>query len=519
MPTALVYARYSSTNQREESIAAQLRAIRSYAMKNDIEILQEYIDEAESGTSDDRPEFQHMIDDIRSGVYKIDYVLVHKTDRFARNRYDSAIYKRQLSLAGARVLAVDQPVDDSPEGGLLESVLEGFAEYFSRNLARETLKGLKENAYKGKTTGGRPPLGYGIDSDGHYIINEAEAIIVRRIFDEVLSGRSYVEVIEGLNADGYRTKYGNQFGKNSLHDILANEKYMGVYTYMRGSKKVHHGPARQDAITKEGAIPEIIPEWMFRQMQERMASRKFRNKKRKGTSAMEYPLTGKVRCGECGGRYVGNTIVGAKRGKHVYNYYRCDRENRTRTCKNRMVAKEWLESTVLNAVVKIVQPSLTDDLAEKIIAMLKEKDSNLKVEEKSLLREIVDIEHKVNNLVSALEDGNTDYAAIGTRMRDLRAQKEQKEVRLEALRSSRTGGNYKMLHEYIAAVRTSLDASLAPEERLNIISHMVQEVLVLPEEIKITLRFNNTESVMVKRGCGTANVAITITLPRTRKRL
>ena len=160
MKTAVAYARFSSDNQREESIAAQLRAIREYAARNGIEIVRTY--------TDDRPGFQRMIADLRNGL-RLDLVLVHKLDRFARNRYDGAVYRREIQKAGARLVAVDQPLDDSPEAVLLESLLEGLAEYYSKNLAREVMKGMREMALQAKHTGGIPPLGYDVGPDGRYI--------------------------------------------------------------------------------------------------------------------------------------------------------------------------------------------------------------------------------------------------------------------------------------------------------------------------------------------------------------
>ncbi|MCL6559890.1 MAG: recombinase family protein, partial [Firmicutes bacterium] len=173
---AVIYARFSSDNQREESITAQVRACTEYAQRKGYAVVKVYTDEARSAITDDRPGFLQMIEDIKSGRVKADLLLVHKLDRFARNRYDSAFYKRELRRAGVRVESVLEHLDDSPESILMESVIEGMAEYYSRNLAREVMKGMKETALQGKHNGGKPPLGYDVDSEGRYIINEAEAI-------------------------------------------------------------------------------------------------------------------------------------------------------------------------------------------------------------------------------------------------------------------------------------------------------------------------------------------------------
>lgn len=204
MKKAVAYARFSSDNQREESIDAQLRAIEEYASRNDILLIDTYVDQAKSATTDNRPSFQKMIK--ASDNKDFDYVIVHKLDRFSRDRYDSAIYKRKLKLNGVNVLSVLENLDNSPESVILESVLEGMNEYYSKNLAREVKKGLRENALKCKFNGGIPPLGYDVDENKELVINEHEAGAVRLIFDSYLTGHGYSQIIDALNELGYKTK-------------------------------------------------------------------------------------------------------------------------------------------------------------------------------------------------------------------------------------------------------------------------------------------------------------------------
>ena len=154
---AVIYARYSSDNQREESIEGQIRECTAYAEKNGITVLKHYIDRAYSAKTDDRPEFQHMIKDSEKGLF--DLILVWKLDRFARNRYDSARYKNQLKKNGVKVVSATELISDKSEGVLLESILEGMAEYYSADLAEKVSRGLTENALKCKHNGGPAPLG------------------------------------------------------------------------------------------------------------------------------------------------------------------------------------------------------------------------------------------------------------------------------------------------------------------------------------------------------------------------
>lgn len=138
---AVVYARFSSENQRDESIDAQVRAIKEYCEKNNIQIIKVFADRAKSATSANRPEFQEMIKFCENDTTGISMVIVHKLDRFSRDKYDSAMYKQKLKLKGIRVVSVLENLDNSPESLILESVIEGMAQYYSANLAREVAKG------------------------------------------------------------------------------------------------------------------------------------------------------------------------------------------------------------------------------------------------------------------------------------------------------------------------------------------------------------------------------------------
>ena len=204
MLNVAIYGRYSSNNQRDESIEGQTRAILEYCKRKNYNVVSEYYDRAKSATTDKRPEFQKMIKDSENGYF--DIVLVHKLDRFARNKYDSALYKKKLKNNGVKVVSVTENLDDSPESIILESVIEGMAEYYSKNLAREVMKGLKENAYQCKHNGGTPPLGYDVNIEKKYIINKTEAKAVELIFQMYLDDYTSGDMIRKLNGYGFRTK-------------------------------------------------------------------------------------------------------------------------------------------------------------------------------------------------------------------------------------------------------------------------------------------------------------------------
>ena len=345
---AATYTRFSSDLQSASSTDAQLRACRSYCDAHNYTIVAEYNDVALSGRSDDRPAFQEMIDAARS--HNFDVLVCHKIDRFSRDRYDHSHYKRILQRAGVKLEYVDQRIDDTPEGGLTESLLIGLSEYYSRNLARETMKGLNERAYKAKFNGGIPPLGYNI-ADGEYVINETEAEAVRFIFQQYAAGDGLAKISQALNDKGFHPKRGGRFGKNSLHDILRNEKYIGIYKFgrvrrtMDGRRNSH----KNDDTAIVGTIPAIVEPELFEKIRDKFAE----NKKRAGAASTprQYLLSGLLRC-RCGHMMVGRWV--AARNK---SWYVCGQNNRkSGTCNCKMVDTARAEETV----IKILQENLLD---------------------------------------------------------------------------------------------------------------------------------------------------------------
>jgi site-specific DNA recombinase len=438
---AVVYARYSSDNQREESITAQVRACEEYARRNGYKLLKVYADEAKTALTDDRPNFLRMIRDARAGLF--DVVLVHKMDRFARNRYDSAVYKRELRRAGVRVESVLEPLDDSPESIILESVLEGLAEYYSRNLAREVMKGMKENALQCKHNGGIPPLGYDVDPQTKkLVVNESEAKVVRLIFEMYAQGKSYNAIIAALNERGYRTKTGRPFGKNSIHDLLINKKYIGIYTFNRsvskseGRRNHHRSKDPREIIEIPGGVPAIVDEGLFWRVQERMKQ----NKRAPGQAKAKvvYLLSGLIWCGECGFRMVGNSSSYHAKGDGVRRqtyYYTCNFGDRTGGCDNGKVRKELIEEYVLNELgAKIFNEETILVLARKLYQLYLEQKTGSKEECRHIERELAETEKRINNLVAALAAGGVAVQAIVEQLKSLETKKAAMEVQLQELR-------------------------------------------------------------------------------------
>lgn len=172
MPNAVIYARYSSANQTEQSIEGQLRDCRAYAEREGLTVVHEYIDRAISGRSDDRPDFQRMIAD--SAKKQFQHVIVWKLDRFSRDAYDTAIYKRRLKNNGVSLQSATEAIGNNPESIILEQLLIGMAEYYSIELSQKTKRGLRETALKGNFVGGGVPIGYKVENS-KLVIDEETA--------------------------------------------------------------------------------------------------------------------------------------------------------------------------------------------------------------------------------------------------------------------------------------------------------------------------------------------------------
>jgi len=399
------YARFSSDNQRTESIDAQIRAMNQFCKQNHWQIVATYTDEARSATTDNRPQFQKMISDSSKGLF--DIVLVHKLDRFSRDRYDSAIYKKRLKKNNVKLCSVLERMDDSPESIMMESVLEGMAEYYSKNLGREVMKGMNETALQCKSTGGIMPLGYDLDENRHMIINEHEAKAVKIIFEMFADGHGYSAIINYLNEHGYTTKRGRIFGKNSLYEILNNEKYTGVFVFNKAAAKSdnrrnNHAYKTNDKIIRvEGGCPAIIGKKLFEEVQ-RIKAKNRRNTGRYHGKEF-YLLTGKVFCGVCGRRLQGNLRFSGER-KNRLSTYRCP--TLKKLCKNKEVNKDYLDVYIVDLLSKkIFNSKALRRIIEKINRYIKRYNSDYNNNYNSVKAELDEIVKSLANITDAIEKG------------------------------------------------------------------------------------------------------------------
>ena len=344
------YARYSTSMQREESISAQMRAMKQYCDDNGWIIVKRYVDQAYSATTDKRPQFQQMIADASNKEF--DIVLVHKLDRFARNRYDSSLYKQKLRKNGVRLCSVLEHIDNSPESILLEGMLESINEFYSANLARESMKGMKENALQCLYNGGCTGLGYDVDNTQHLVINAEEAKIVAMIFSLYLSGYNCNDIARILNEEGAVTKSGNPFKAFSVYGILKNERYTGVYIFNRTEAKgydhkrnSHRSKPPEEIIRIEGGIPAIISREVWEAVQHKLQDKSNRLK----TAKVIYLLSSKIYCGICGKRMYGT--IRYRSGAESFHEYMCNTP-RSNCSNHKEIDKISLERYVVDLVQK-----------------------------------------------------------------------------------------------------------------------------------------------------------------------
>lgn len=376
---AVIYCRYSSHNQRETSIEGQLKVCYEFCEKNGFTVIEEYIDRAITGTVDKRPAFQRMISDSEKKHFQ--YIIVYQLDRFAREKYDSVVYKRKLRKIGIKVISAKEQISDDASGILVESVLEGLAEYYSAELSQKVRRDMDLNAEKCLSTGGNIALGYKVDKDKRFQIDPETAPIVQFIFESYANEKTVTEITNQLNAQGIRTSRGAKFNKNSLHTMLKNKRYIGIYTY-KGTEK-------------PGGIPRIISDELFTKVTEIMN----KNKKApaRARAKVEYLLTTKLFCGYCKEMMTGFSGTG-KSGK-VYRYYVCN-GTKKKLCKKKKVNKEYIEDLVVAECRKLLTNENIKKIAKDVAAISEaEKDtSNLKYLKKVLSEN----ERKRQNALNAI---------------------------------------------------------------------------------------------------------------------
>ena len=402
----VIYARFSSHSQTEQSIEGQLKVCYEYAKNNGYTVIGEYIDRAQSGTTDNRLEFQRMISD--SDKHTFEGVLVYQLDRFARNRYDSAINKSKLKKNGVRVISAKENIADDPSGILVEGVLESMAEYYSAELSQKIHRGMAINAEKCLSNGSNPGLGFKVDSERRFYVDNDEAEIVREIYERYAAGETKAEIVRDLQRRKVKTSLGKEFSTNSLSRLLCNKRYIGVYLY-----KGQETP---------GGMPRILDDDLFYRVQALMNKNKSAPARTHGEG--EYLLTTKLFCGYCKEMMVGYGGTG-KSGRQ-YHYYNC-KNARKKKCRKKIVSKQYIENRVIAECLKLLTDENIAFIAKMVAEECNKSPDNISVKE--LKKAIKEVDIAIENLWKGIELGQS-VEMLTERINKRKAEKAELEEQL-----------------------------------------------------------------------------------------
>ncbi len=463
---AVIYARFSSDRQREESIEGQVRECNAYAERNGIRVVSTYIDRAKSAAKDTekREDFQRMIKD--SAKHLFDIVLVWKLDRFARSRYDSAHFKNILRKNGVKVVSATEAITDGPEGIILESMLEGMAEYYSAELSEKVRRGMKENALKCRYNGGTTPFGYRLEN--RQLKPDPEtAPVVLHVFQQYAEGKVLREIIDELNQKGLKTTRGSRFTYSSFKSMLKNRVYVGEYHYA-------------DTIIP-GGTPAIIPQELFDRVQRR--NEKNCHAPAAAKAVEKYLLTTKLFCGKCGTMMVGES--GRSKNGTVHHYYKCGKAKRGQGCDKKAIKKDWIENHVVRLTMQTLQnEALLERLTNRILELQGGESADLRL----LRQQLAQVEKGIDNMLNAIQAGIIT-ASTKERLNALERQKEELETAISQEQISHPRLTKEQIKYFLNRFRKT-DVS-DPDERQRLIDCFVNAVFVYDDRIVLTFNYKD----------------------------
>ena len=512
------YCRFSSDAQRDGySIDAQVRAIKEWASREGHVVKKFYIDEARTGTNDNRDEFQQMIADAATGTFQA--VVVHKLDRFARDRYDSAVYRHKLKAHGVRVVSVLEPLDDSPESVMMEAVLEGMAEYYSKNLSREVRKGKTEAARAAKHNGGIVPYGFALTEDGHYTVAPDEAAVIREMFAMLDNGSSYADVARWAKAKGLKSRRGTIMDGYTVRRIIGNPMLIGNYVFARIPS------ATQAPIVVENAFEAIITPEQYQRIQAKIAAQKHAPRSR--NKGDDYLLTGYLFCEECGNHLYGYSAkqkyqkLDGSLQVYIRSHYRCSRRRGT-GCHLRSFVKSTLEDFVFGAIDEVLFKGPTVDwivveLSERLKKRTASADEASSVL-KSYERELKNIYGKRDRLLDLYLSGDISKAAYSEKAHDLETRAEYLQSEIKRMTpAAPVSVSAAALKKALTAYADSANAD-SPEYKKRILSTFVEKITISNEHIVIYFKFpvpgagDKTEKALsgdlVRKGASVVTLAV-----------
>jgi site-specific DNA recombinase len=485
---AAIYARVSSERQDVDlSISAQLKALREYATKNKHWVVREYIDEAESGRTSQRPAFREMIAAARRPSRPFEIILVWKYSRFARSREDSILFKAMLRKAGVQIISISEPFEDTPTGRLLEAMIESLDEFYSANLGEEVTRGMRESASRGFYVSSYAPYGYrkvkvkdGIRERNKLEIEPYQAEVVIRIFTKTIDGKGLVEVAKLLNREGIIGPRGKNWGKTTIHKILTNEAYTGTLVWGKVTNR------DLLPIRVGNAWPPVVDDDTFERVQVILQNRAFVNLHPKRV-ASDYLLSGIAKCGHCGKALIGQEAKGGK-----FHYYTCGTllKKGSGSCPARYINRAKLERMVID---NIREQILTYENLKQLVMLVNDEMDKASSEYHRRLKAVIveadNVGHRLDRLYDALETGTLKLEDLAPRIQALRQRQEQLQTarwELEQILSDRKVelADMHAITHYVRDMRNTLSRSSITEKK-SFIKSFVREVSVMGKEVTI----------------------------------
>jgi site-specific DNA recombinase len=494
MPTLIrcvIYCRFSSELQRAESIDSQLRLCREHAAKRGYLVIGVYQDEAKTGTNDARDQFQLLIEQLLDGRLQADVVLCWKFDRLWRDTDMPGHYRYLLRQVGVRVESVSLQLDRTNPGYIwLEAIDQAQGAHYAVNLAIETTRGQVQNALQARSSGGRPVLGYTLDAEYHYQIDEHGAAAVRLIFARYAAGARLQAIVDELNAAGYRTNRGRLFKITSIHELLHNEKYIGVYEY-RAWKKENAGKrstghmyeADEQIIRIEDGVPAIIDRATWEAVQARLQAG--RHVGRAHTGTVVYLLSGLVLCGTCGQTMHGDrrTKTNAAGEKQAYPCYVC-----RDTCRPRSVGKTWLEGEVMAALEEhVFSEDGRVEIARALLAWRADYLARRQDLSKDVQRQLQQAEKELDRLIDGITQGVPVTDRIKARITQLEAERSTLKAQLDAPIATPPADDA-TIHRGIEAIRHGLTTA-DDRTRQQLLAAIVESVVIHPDRVDVAIAF------------------------------
>lgn len=469
MKKAVIYARYSAgSGQTDQSIEGQVRECTKYIKQNELQLEDIYADRHITGRTDRRPEFQRMIEDAKAGVF--DVVVVYTTDRFSRSKYDSVVYKKQLKDAGVEIRYAAENIPDSPEGVLLESLMEGWAQYYSEELSRKIQRGMHDSAMKCRVTGSTPPIGYRVSADRTYEIDPDVAPHVRRAFQLFLDGETFTGIGRYLAEHDVKTGKGNAFNCTAIRRMLTSRQYIGEYHW--------------SDVTIEGGMPAIVSEEVFY-----MVQNKIKKEHPSHSKSADYYLSGKLFCGLCGSNYKGISGTSKTGAKHLY--YKCTGKD----CGAPNIPARRFEAFIADEVAAAMRdPETLDFLTDKIYAVFHQREEQGRPDQVNYEKRLAKIEQKIDTVMINLEKRPGSDALLSK----LDALEEERaiirdQIAIERCKNESPTVSREAFREGLSVFLEGFDFDDADKMVERILDAFVRKVVKTDKKILVELNLSGTE--------------------------